>query len=250
MQKGLKYAKIRSRHSSHNVLRKAKQLRFLKPVIIRLGSSTAGQPGDIEINTVQAIKNCSDKLLMKELFAKAKVKSPNFFNVEEVLKTEVKYPLVKKLKFRSRGQGMQLVNNKQELDKIIAAKKDNIYFEEYFNGSREYRLHVSEEGCFYTCRKMRKKDAKERWFFNSQNCVWMLEDNVLFNKPPTFDKIVEECKKGLKALGLDFAAFDVRVGKDGTFTIIEANSAPSFAEITTQKYLEHLPILINKKIGN
>lgn len=250
MSKTSQFARVKSRHHTHDVLRGNKLLRFGKPVVIRLGSTTIGDPDAIQINTVEAIQNCSNKLLMKELFAKAKVKSPRFFTAEQITKADFKFPIVKKLKFRSRGQGMELVQDNKHLQQILSKKKEGVYFEEFFNGAREYRLHISELGCFYTCRKMRKKDAKDRWYFNSKNSVWILDTNPSFNKPPTFDKIVKECQKALKALGLDFAAFDVRVGKDGTFTIIEANSAPSFGDLTAERYLEHLPLLINKKIEN
>jgi type I restriction enzyme S subunit len=39
------------------------------------------------------------------------------------------------------------------------------------NNSREYRLHVTADGCFYACRKMLKADAEERWYKNDSNCV-------------------------------------------------------------------------------
>lgn len=248
MRKDTHYARIRSRHDTHDALRRNPALRFKLPVIIRFGSLTEGKADDIQINTVESIQNCSNKIRMKELFSEGKIKSPKFFSVDDVTKKKVHFPLVKKLFFRSRGQGMKLINNEEELKKVLASGRKDIYFEEYFNGSREYRLHVSELGCFYTCRKLRKTGAKERWFFNSSNCNWILEDNKLYNKPENFDAIVKECQKALKVLGLDFAAFDVRVSKDGTFVIIEANSAPSFGEITTTKYIEHLPLLINRKI--
>lgn len=223
---------------------------FPRTVIIRLGSTTPSRMSSwIELNTVKAVENCSNKFVMKQLFEKAKVASPRFFTCEEVVKAKFEFPLVKKLKFRSRGEGMVLVKDKKQLDSILAnGNKKGMYFEEYFDSCREYRLHVSELGCFYTCRKVRKKDAKERWFFNNSNSSWLMEDNKNFNRPKTWDSIVKECQKGLKALGLDFAAFDVRVRKDGKFMIIEANSAPSFGKVTAKRYLEHLPLLVNKKL--
>lgn len=218
------------------------------PSIVRLGSVTQGRPGDIEINTVEGVQNCSNKLKMKEIFQAKDIISPKFFSVDEVTKKKVRFPLVKKLFFRSRGQGMELIKDAKQLQAVLATGRKDIYFEEYFSGSREYRLHVSELGCFYSCRKLRKAGAKQRWFFNNSNCTWILEDNKLYNKPANFNEIVKECQKALKALGLDFAAFDVRVAKEGTFMIIEANSAPSFGKLTTVKYIEHLPLLINRKI--
>lgn len=245
-----RFAKIKSRHPTHRILRQNKLLLFDRGVVIRLGSTTESAPGVIELNTVESIKNCSDKLKMKELFAKAKVASPKYVHIKDMKPGLLAYPIIKKIRFRSRGQGMVYIENEKELLDTLSKNKgnNNVYFEEYFNGTREYRFHVSNLGCFYTCRKMRKEDAEERWFFNSSNSVWILEENPKYNRPSTFNDIVKECQKALNALKLDFAAFDVRVKKDGSFVILEGNSAPSFGDLTAKKYLEHLPKLINNKL--
>ena len=132
-------------------------------------------------------------------------------------------------------------------------------FEKYYNYNREYRLHVSENGCFYTCRKMLKTEAPQeaRWYRNDEHCVWILEDNESFDKPVNWDKVVEESVKSLKAVGLDFGAVDLRIQSskkangevrdEPKFIVVEINSAPSFGDKTTEKYIEELPkLLINK----
>lgn len=56
-----------------------------------------------------------------------------------------------------------------------------------------------------------------------------------------------------RALGLDICAFDVMVSvpkKDtgnSEWLICESCSAPSFGDITLQKYLEEIPKIINSK---
>jgi glutathione synthase/RimK-type ligase-like ATP-grasp enzyme len=85
-----------------------------------------------------------------------------------------------------------------------------------------------------------------------------VETNPNFDKPVNWDTIVADCVKALAAVGLDVAAFDVRVqstknGKgqnrpDPKYIILESNSAPSFGTITTQKYLGVLPQLITDKL--
>lgn len=244
-----RFAKIRSRHPTHSVLRRNPKLKFEFDVVIRFGSSTSYNGAAVELNSVQSIRNCSDKLRMKRLFKEAGINSPVFFSGEEIAKTKPKFPIIKKIQFRSRGHGMVFVKDQKELDKQLKLNKGDsgVYYEEYFDGCREYRFHVSALGCFYTCRKVRKKDAKDRWYFNSANSSWLLETNPGYDRPKTYDSIIKQCQKGLKALGLDFAAFDVRVKKDGSFMILEANSAPSFGDLTAQKYIEHIPKLVKNK---
>lgn len=281
--KGLYYAKIRSRHPTHNVLRRDKSLRFTKPVVIRYGSTTAVPLGFIEINKIAAIQNSSSKLRMKQCFTEAGVPQANWFllrkqnnnyllipklgeNLNEVsINAEgVKYPLVLKHIYGSRNNGNTLIKTKEEfkakLDTIPENKFNNYIVEEFFSGEREYRLHVSKYGCFYTCRKALKQDTPEdkRWFRNDANSVWILEDNPAFNKPVNWNKIVEESVKALNAVGLDIGAIDLRiqshndkkgrVRENPIFKIIEINSAPSFGEITPIKHREEIIKLVNEKL--
>ena len=173
------------------------------------------------------------------------------------------YPIVAKHHFGSRGKGNYLLNSKEELQEWLNGKNiENYIFEKFYNYNREYRLHVSKNGCFYTCRKMLKNDVpkEQRWFRNDSNSVWVLETNEAFDKPKNWKDIEKECINALNATGLDFGACDVRVqsaktekGKERTeidFIIVEINSAPSMGEITEQRYKEELPKLLKDKQNN
>lgn len=258
------FLKIRSRHPSHSVLRKSPILKSKDRIIYRLGSTTESLI-ERELNSVEAIKNSSNKLKMKTLFTEANVKTPKFYNLTNI--PENSFPLLAKKVYGSKGRGMILINNQEELDNFLSQNLTGYYIEEFFNGSREYRLHVSELGCFYACRKLRKSDAEKRWFFNSLNCIWVTEkekvedengnflnfseeDKKSFNKPNTWDTIIEQSQLALKSVGLDIGAIDVRVNKKGEFMILETNSAPSFGNITEIMYKEHLSKLIKHKFYN
>ena len=237
--------------------------------IVRLGSTTDTEvicPKSfnhkpiIEINSVEAIQNSRSKVKMKECFDKAKINHAKWQVLNGAYaKDDIKFPVVLKRIYGFKGKGMQLVDSKEELAKILPRIDLGSYMIETFhNYNREYRLHCTKEGCFYTCRKMLKQDAKTRWMRNDSNCIWILEENPLFNKPANWDEIIDHCKKALKATGLDIGAFDVKVQSAKTnsgklrstleFIIIEVNSAPAFGEITTIKYKEALNNLISTKI--
>jgi D-alanine-D-alanine ligase-like ATP-grasp enzyme len=137
---------------------------------------------------------------------------------------------------------------------------NNYIFERFYNYSREYRLHVTEDGCFYTCRKMLKSETpeEERWFRNDSNSVWVLENNPSFDKPINWNEVIEHSVKALKAVGLDIGAVDLRIQSSKhsngdtrdycDFIVLEINSAPSFGDITAEKYAVELSRLINKKL--
>lgn len=258
--------RIRSRHPSHSVLRDGLERMPFRSVI-RFGSTTELIDAGVEINTTEAIKNSASKLRMKRCFTEAGVKTADW--IECTCKTldqlrawsNDRYPIVAKSLFGSRGMGNTLINNYEEFIQWMNGKTlSNYILEKYYSYSREYRLHVTSDGCFYTCRKMIKEDTPKdkRWFRNDSNSVWIVEENEQFDKPANWDKIVQECVKAMTSCGLDFGACDVRVQsatdpksgekrKNPEFIIVEINSAPSFGTKTAQKYLEVLPALLKKK---
>lgn len=252
------FLKIRSRHPSHDILRK--KIRVNQPTVFRLGSFTVMPQGFRELNTVDSCMNSANKKLMKQLFIENNVKTAIYCNPtnQNELTTWINgnelsdKKLIIKSYRGSRGRGLYLVNG---LDEAVNFFRDKGFgghiIEKYYNYNREYRLHVTKDGCFYTCRKMLKEDAVERWYRNDSNSVWIVEENAAFDKPTNWDNIVSECVKALNAVGLDFGACDVRVQsrRDGNrhpdFIICEINSAPSFGEVTAQKYINQLNAILN-----
>lgn len=224
----------------------------------------------IELNKVQGIRNSSDKLLMKRAFREAGIKTAQWWTTNDgrtfvenengarISINDLPYPVVLKSRLGSRGRGNTLCRTQEDFTTALRGKNLNDYIiEKFYNYNREYRLHVNKNGYFYTCRKVLKQDTPEnqRWFRNDSNSSWLLEENPSFDKPNSFKDIEKDCVKALETLGLDFAAFDVRVqsSKDNKgrsrekadYIIIESNSAPSFGDRTLEEYKKMIPQLIN-----
>jgi len=256
--------RVFSRHPSHAQLRDKITLPFL--ACIRFGSTNAGTlPYAVEINSTESIRNSSSKRLMKECFQQNGVKTADWYttndgkmfdgnNVTPI--SELPYPIVAKHVHGSRGEGNYLLKTQEELNTWLKGKTLNNYiFERYTPFVREYRLHLSALGCFYACRKMLREGTpeNEKWHRHDTNSVWIREENELFDKPCNWDAIVAEGVKAIAAVGLDVGCIDLRVqsardSKDRVrenpeFFVIETNSAPSFGEITYQKYLENIPMI-------
>jgi hypothetical protein len=221
---------------------------------------------------------------MKNIFESAEVSSPKHWSltidglVGGVSYTEVElpYPILAKRSFRSRGVGMKKIDNRQDfitfmqtyvINKTVQ-ERNPYYLEKFHNYSREYRLHISEFGCFYACRKALKKDipTEEKWHFHDSTCVWFLESNENFYKPNSWNDIIIDCVKALKAIGADILSFDVKVqspkNKDGNlrpyqeYILLECNSASSMGDydgkpsICAEKYINVIPRIILNKIKN
>lgn len=264
---------ILSRHPSHNVLRsKTKNIKLLPfKSVVRLGSTTS-LPDDnerIQINTIEAIKNSANKLLMKQKFTEAGVKTALWCKGVDLQIPEVlNYPIVLKSHFGSKGKGNTLIKNAEELEKWEQSRSMNGYIvESFMNYAHEFRLHITEDGCFYACRKALKKDIpqEEKWHFHDDTCVWFLEDNESFFKPNSWEDIISDCVKALKAIGADVLSFDVKVQSSKKqngelreyqdYILLECNSASSMdngtgnLSVCAQKYIEEIPKIIIKK-GN
>lgn len=270
--------KVRSRHPSHSPLRTMlPKLPFRS--VVRLGSTTVENDvvalggRRIECNTVQGVKNSASKLLMKQCFTRAGIKTADWWTAlpnghfqysnGTIAPANLPYPIIAKSHHGSRGEGNTKLNNQAELTNWMRGKTlSNYIFERFYSYAREYRIHVTARGEFYACRKMLKRDAEEsnKWQRHDDNCVWILDTNPAFDKPTSWNLIVADCVKALKSLGLDIGAFDVKVqstrdNKDvkrasPEWIIIESCSAPSFGEITTKKYIEQIPLVLKEKYEN
>jgi glutathione synthase/RimK-type ligase-like ATP-grasp enzyme len=280
---------LRTKHPSYNWLRENLPL-FPFRSLVRFGSTTTLReayptktPEQLakikEINSVQAVKNSANKLLMKQCFTNAGVSTAEWFtfrnntlhgeicfvrndnhntdNIVSIL--SLPYPIIAKSLYGSRGEGNYKLNTQEELQQWINGKNlSNYIFEKFYSYTREYRIHCTADGYFYTCRKMLKRDAPEdnKWQRHDDNCVWILEENEAFDKPVNWKQITDDCVKALKAVGLDIGGFDVKVqsarDKKGNirtspeYIIIECNSACSMGEITQIKYKEALINILSK----
>lgn len=251
---------------------------FPKLAIVRLGSLTPIEEitaikDIVEINKPEAIEVSRDKKAMKDAFTQNKVKTADWwtnldnnnfipFNntVNECVSiNDLPYPILSKSRTGQGGSGNTLHKDQKSLEEWMNGKDlDNYIFEKYYNYAREYRLHCTQEGAFLVWRKMRKKDAKDRWYFNNDNCVWIGETNPLFDKPKNWDVCVQECVKALTSVGLDIGAVDIRIQSatddDGNIRenpeliVLETGSAPALGKMGSEFYYKEIVKLINKKL--
>ena len=241
--------------------------------IIRLGSRISteaafprmpqGRPV-IEINTPYACHNSGDKILMKQKFDEVEVKTADWEVLSNISDIDGRdwdiFPAIIKHRNSCKGEGIYFVESAEDLAiKMTELRPNSSYIiERYMGFQKEYRLHVTKDGCFYTCRKMLKADAEERWHRHDTNSVWIMEENPLFEKPKNWDAVIAECVKALNAVGLTIGACDVKIqsekgrGADFTpdFIVLEINSAASLGMVTLEKYLQKLPEIIKDKITN
>lgn len=244
---------VRSKNHSCAPLR---GIRVARPTILRLGSTTptneiTHRRNCLELNKPEACKVSGNKILMKEVLIDANVHTAEYFTLSTRFKPSfVKdyfnrfETIIAKHKHSSKGNGIFLLKTYDDFKNFLQDNNPvNFVFEKYYKFNKEYRLHVTNDGCFYTCRKMLKRDAEDRWHRHDSNSVWILEENPAFDKPENWGDIVNDCITALNALGLDIAAFDVKC-ESGTanpdWIILESNSAPALGDVGIQKYKDEI----------
>lgn len=256
--------RVLSRHPSHRPLRGTLPLLPFRSVV-RFGSTTqcfddvTSGGARIECNTVEAVRNSASKRRMKKCFTDAGLPTAMWWT-STTAPTTIEFPIVAKHIFGSRGTGNYLIKSQEALNRWLRDRElKNYIFEKFYNFNREYRLHVTEEGCFYTCRKMLKDGVPEedRWQRHSDNCVWVVEENPEFDKPVNWAAVVSSCVAALKAVKLDIGCFDVKIQsatdskgrkrEAPEFIILESGSAPAFGEITEERYRTMIPRILTKK---
>lgn len=257
--------RVRTKNHSADRLRSKHKSLDLLPFrsVVRLGSTTRNEDiftpqqlreGIEECNTVDSVITSSNKLRMKEAFKKLNVKQSEWWTPSEIkaLK-EIPFPILAKQIRGSKAKGMVKIDDKKQLDDFLKnTDTSNYYFEKFYNYSREYRLHMSSvSGEFMSWRKLRRNDEEVRWFFNNSNCNWVNPEHELFDKPKNWDKVVENCKNALKAVGLDIGACDVRIQsnskKDPDFIVCEINSAPALGSVGIEEYRPEINKILKSK---
>lgn len=253
--------KLRTKnHSASELKTMLRGVASSTPFVVRLGSRTPieeifprSYTRAVEINSVSGINNSRNKATMKARFDEGSVKTAEWAEMAPAMTWNV-FPAIIKHKGSHGGEGIFLIESAEQLQEWTRTHPSlNQYIiEKFYNYTKEYRLHVDKDGCFYTCRKMLKSDATERWHRHDSNSVWIVEENDLFEKPSNWNDVVAECVKALNAVGLTLGACDVKIqsekGKRSSFVpdfiVMEINSAPSMGEITTVKYFDKIKEIV------
>lgn len=266
-QKGDMKALVLSRYKTHQALR---TLEFPFPCVINMGYGNFLDlgleklrrlpPGLFTIvNPPAGCRHAADKMLMKNDFLEAGIPSAKWWPAGFKIPND-SFPIVAKHRMGSRGTGVYLLHSPSDLEAHRRWRGDTFnetfVLEKYESSEAypyEYRLYASQSEVFYALRKARKNGTPEyrKWRYAYEDLVTFKEENKNFLRPANWDDIAEACCNAVASVGLDTGACDVKVakaeeGKPAPFFIIEINSAPSFGEGTTEKYLEFIPKLARR----
>lgn len=145
------------------------------------------------------------------------------------------------------GQGIHIIDPDEDEFNIEAILGDCGLFTKYFNGRYEFRVHVGKHSDgSYKPFSIQRKGLAHPEQNNSNSMVRNHENGYVFIrnenvKPESvqqehFDRMLAACSLAIEIVGLDFAAIDVRMKRNGEFKILEANTAPGLSGTTLEDY--------------
>lgn len=153
-----------SKHGSHDVFRRGKTQERLplglynKRVLVSFGSTTATPAGHVRINSVEGVKNASNKVTTKKFCEALKIPTQKYIVgvntktaetiIKEITDKGINYPVVAKQVYGYGGAGMFKLENEAELREFkTKTLKETYFIEEVFQDNikkcREYRIHVA-----------------------------------------------------------------------------------------------------------
>jgi glutathione synthase/RimK-type ligase-like ATP-grasp enzyme len=217
--------------------------KYPKKVVIRLGGEKEYEGYDIQVNSAQAVKNCIDKLKMKEIFLENKLPTMPLLK-----KHYNRYPCVLKAVVRSGGRSVLVAENKHEYDAYAKLLKKGYYTEPYFDYTSEYRLHCTQDEMFFAVKKIKRDEHADDLIITEKNHYNTRE----FVKPRLWKEMQKAACEAVKALGLDIGAVDIgyssRNPDKHAFIIHEVNTNPELLKNTFDAYTGALDKIIKKRL--
>lgn len=190
-------------------------------VVLNWGNPTPvyGDPLARMINKAEAVRKAIDKLVSLKTMAEAGVRLPPYLtNKPELKKGDVW--LARTILNGSGGAGIKVIRSKDEVP-------DAPLYVKYIPKMTEYRVHVVAGNVIFAQQKKRKSDASQT---DDQKLIRNHANGWVFC-PVDVGTLTEDVRNvaiaAVAALGLDFGAVDLIVGKsDSLAYALEVNTAP------------------------
>lgn len=195
--------------------------------IINWGNSAplhpAGQPR--VLNSPSAISRASNKLVALETLQRESVKVPEFSTTAPQLQDNSIW-LARTVLNGSQGRGIVVLREGSNIPRAPLYVK-------YIRKQREFRVHVVGDKAVFIQEKKRRNNAEqtadERLIRNYDN-GWVFTIQGISVDESSLAPLIEEAKKAVVALGLDFGAVDCILEKrTNTPYILEVNTAPGLS---------------------
>lgn len=197
--------------------------------------------GVLVINHWDSVANAVNKLKTLQILKQNNIAIVEFStNIEDAKHwiSEGKIAFCRQTLTGHSGEGIIVADT---IEKLVDAP----LYTKYANYKNEYRLHFMGGKLIDYAQKKKSIEAEEaNEYIRSYSKNWKFcREGVYLPKV-----VVDESRKAVKALGLDFAAIDVRFKvKDNICAILEVNTSPALQNTTFENYLNGFKKLLNNE---
>jgi glutathione synthase/RimK-type ligase-like ATP-grasp enzyme len=212
------------------VIKKRTNRRLKTDVLLRWGSTEefSRLTSRIELNTLQAVTNASNKFTMMNKLKRANIQTPEIkFDLENTDNLD---------DFRDE-KGMFYVRGfNQEIRYTNELRYDDLYVSKpILNKRREYRVHVFNGEILAVYEKI--PNDENVMLFKSYNCKFSA---VNLSNTRLKDVDLQRSIDAVNALGLLFGGVDLCRCRNGETYVLEVNSSPSLNSININRYIEKI----------
>jgi hypothetical protein len=202
------------------------------------------------LNKPEAITRAVNKIATLDLLSTNNISTPIYTTHKDISTLWFENPraivFCRTLINSSKGKGIVVARKPEEL-------VDAPLYTLYIPKDEEYRFHIFNRKVIHIQKKLKLtteelevrgivdrnpliRNSSNGYVFSS-NLTFELEDDGSYVDTKYF-WLTEYSIKAVSALGLDFGAVDLIVGKDGKTYVLEINSAPGIEGATLTKYVE------------
>lgn len=216
--------------SFSRVFRKRTNKRFKSDVVLRWGSTEefSNLTSKLELNSLQAVKNASDKLAMMKILVGANIPTA------EILFDPFNSENLDSFRDENGGFFVRGSNGSVRYDDIVTSS-DLYVSKSIENKRREYRVHVFNGEVIAIYEKIPQDENVK--LFKSHNCKFSLVDMSRMRLRP---EDLDVCINAVNSLGLLFGGVDLMRDKDQNVFVSEVNSAPALNGTNINRYLEKI----------
>lgn len=226
---------------SRKAVRKRTNKRFNADLVLRWGSTEEFPrlTSRVELNTLEATRNASDKLVMMRKLVAAGIPTPkiefdladyDFDNQEELQNEEGKFYV------RGANQQIRYTDTVTHGDLYISRPIPN--------KRREYRVHVFDGKVVEIYEKVAREGTENVRICKAHNCDFKLRDKENCRLSQADQQM---CIDAVNALGLVFGGVDVLRDKDQNCFVSEVNSSPALNTLNVERYFERIMEYYNER---
>lgn len=220
-----------------------KRFRYRPDVFLRWGNSYKECPiGAIEINSMDAVRNASDKMLMANtLINSDEVRFPKAYaSPLSLARMAEKQGVWVSEGFLPMENDMDLYyrNSSGVVRRRHFYIEGDLYGTEPIERSREFRVHIFNGKTIGVYEKI--PHDEDQFYCKNDNCEFVRLDMSDESTRESLIGVRPMARAAVNSLGLVFGGVDVIISKSGEIFVNEVNSAPSLNSVNLDRYYSHI----------